>query len=86
MGFTAGVQQSQSGTPIEPRCARCRFFGQSGATEGLTVGLCRYQPPVHFDAAGYGIWPVVHESDFCGHFVSAPIPSPIPSPPIPSPA
>ncbi|MCF1503709.1 MULTISPECIES: hypothetical protein [unclassified Afifella] len=56
----------------KPVCSSCAFFEDHHANNDREIrdaGLCRFNPPVTqpvADAVGY--WPVVKESDWCGHF------------------
>ena len=54
-------------------CGRCAFFeGQDAAPSG-PEGLCRFNPPVSQPTADtHGLWPVVTEKDWCGHFAPGP--------------
>ncbi|SOB92729.1 hypothetical protein [Rhodobacter maris] len=53
-------------------CAKCAFFEDHTAnseTELADSGLCRFNPPVTQIAPdSRGLWPVVKENDWCGHF------------------
>lgn len=53
-------------------CAQCAFFEDHAANTGAALGdagLCRFNPPISQPTAdGRGLWPVVKESDWCGHF------------------
>ena len=53
-------------------CTKCRFFDDHAANGGAasgSVGLCRFNPPVNQPSANdHGLWPVVSERDWCGHF------------------
>jgi len=53
-------------------CNACTFFEDHIANSGKTLegaGLCRFNPPVSQpEADSRGLWPVVKENDWCGHF------------------
>ncbi|MDB6177389.1 hypothetical protein PAF17_07670 [Paracoccus sp. Z330] len=53
-------------------CSQCAFFEDHKANNAAQLddaGLCRFNPPVSQPSAeGRGLWPVVNESDWCGHF------------------
>lgn len=51
-------------------CGTCAFFDEhNAAAQAGHEGLCRYNPPVSQPAAEvHGLWPVVSETDWCGHF------------------
>ena len=56
-------------------CGHCTFFddhaAQAGAAKagGQDLGLCRYNPPVSQPSSeAHGLWPVVAEADWCGHY------------------
>ena len=52
-------------------CTKCRFFDDHASNGGSTsdsAGLCRFNPPVSQPADAHGLWPVVTDADWCGHF------------------
>ena len=53
-------------------CGNCAFFDghhANGGTQSQDGGLCRFNPPVSQPAPdAHGLWPVVSEQDWCGHF------------------
>ena len=51
-------------------CGACAFFDEhDGAAQAGHDGLCRFNPPVSQPTAdAHGLWPVVTEKDWCGHF------------------
>ena len=51
-------------------CGACAFFDEhSSAAQSGHEGLCRFNPPVTQPTAdAHGLWPVVSEKDWCGHF------------------
>ncbi len=51
-------------------CGACAFFDEhSAAAQAGHEGLCRFNPPVTQPTAdAHGLWPVVTEKDWCGHF------------------
>lgn len=53
-------------------CDSCRFFDDHKSNGGAAqdhAGLCRFNPPVSQPSPqGHGLWPVVGESDWCGHY------------------
>lgn len=53
-------------------CDHCQFFDDhhaNGQTPGADAGLCRFNPPVtQPQASGHGLWPVVSNRDWCGHY------------------
>lgn len=51
-------------------CGACAFFDHaSAADQAAHDGLCRFNPPVSQPAPdAHGLWPVVSEKDWCGHF------------------
>ncbi len=56
-------------------CSNCQFFdNQSKAASKAKEkgdGLCRYNPPFPQSAAdSHGLWPVVGNKDWCGHFAA----------------
>ena len=48
----------------------CAFFDEhNAAAQSGQEGLCRFNPPVSQPTAdAHGLWPVVTEKDWCGHF------------------
>jgi hypothetical protein len=52
-------------------CDKCAFFDlhSSGAQPATNDGLCRFNPPVTQPGPkDHGLWPVVSNDDWCGHF------------------
>ena len=53
-------------------CGHCAFFDHhhgNGAQQAQDGGLCRFNPPVSQPGPdAHGLWPVVSEGDWCGHF------------------
>ena len=53
-------------------CGNCAFFDEhhgNGAQATPNAGLCRFNPPVTQPGPdAHGLWPVVSEQDWCGHF------------------
>lgn len=53
-------------------CTKCRYFddhASNGGSKSDNAGLCRFNPPVNQPSAkDHGLWPVVSEKDWCGHF------------------
>jgi hypothetical protein len=54
-------------------CGNCQFFDTQSKSAAKQKerhgGLCRYNPPVPQPAGdAQGLWPVVAEKDWCGHF------------------
>ncbi len=53
-------------------CGSCTFFDEHHANGGPAdndAGLCRFNPPVSQPGPdAHGLWPVVTEKDWCGHF------------------
>ena len=52
-------------------CGACAFFDehQAAAARAGHEGLCRFNPPVSQPTVdAHGLWPVVTERDWCGHF------------------
>jgi hypothetical protein len=53
-------------------CGNCQFFDtqtKAAARTGDSAGLCRYNPPLP-QQGEEGAWPVVRQSDWCGHFAA----------------
>ena len=55
-------------------CESCTYYdgghGNTGKTSG-SEGLCRFNPPVSQPGPdAHGLWPVVGQSDWCGHFTA----------------
>lgn len=49
-------------------CGACAFFDQHRGASAPD-GLCRFNPPVSQPAPdAHGLWPVVTDADWCGHF------------------
>ncbi len=55
-------------------CGNCAFFDEhhgNGAKSTQDGGLCRFNRPVSQPGPdAHGLWPVVSDSDWCGHFES----------------
>ncbi|RYC32146.1 hypothetical protein D3273_10535 [Lichenibacterium minor] len=53
-------------------CGNCAFFDEHHGNSAAATqdgGLCRFNPPVTQPTAdAHGLWPVVSEKDWCGHF------------------
>lgn len=53
-------------------CGACAFFDHHNASSAQSSqdgGLCRFNPPVTQPGPDvHGLWPVVSERDWCGHF------------------
>ena len=52
-------------------CGACAFFDEHHGTGAPAShdGLCRFNPPVTQPGPdAHGLWPVVTERDWCGHF------------------
>ena len=53
-------------------CGTCMFFDDHHLNGGQTSaadGLCRFNPPISQpEPDKHGLWPVVTERDWCGHF------------------
>ena len=53
-------------------CGNCAFFDDhhgNNAASTAEGGLCRFNPPVSQPGPeAHGLWPVVSEKDWCGHF------------------
>jgi hypothetical protein len=52
-------------------CGACAFFDdhKAAAAQAEHAGLCRFNPPVSQPAPeAHGLWPVVSDNDWCGHF------------------
>ncbi len=67
-----GARFEQRRHVMSATCAKCAFFEDhvaNGEKELADAGLCRFNPPVTQIAPdARGLWPVVKESDWCGHF------------------
>ena len=56
-------------------CGNCQFFDNQSKAAAKQAkessGLCRYNPPMP-DSTGnhYGLWPIVGQKDWCGHFAA----------------
>ena len=49
-------------------CKACAFYETQNAAVDH-AGLCRFNPPVFLtEEEQRGIWPVVKDTDWCGHF------------------
>ncbi len=61
-------------TNASSSCGRCTFFDEhhaDGGQDSVDAGLCRFNPPVSQPGPdAHGLWPVVTEKDWCGHFAS----------------
>ena len=57
----------------ECACGNCQFFDQPTAA-GKAMngsGLCRFNPPISQPGPEmHGLWPVVDDTDWCGHFAA----------------
>lgn len=56
-------------------CGNCQFFDTESAAVAKRKenesGLCRYNPPLAQPAGhSLGMWPVVGQADWCGHFAA----------------
>ena len=52
-------------------CGSCTFFDEQAAARApaAPAGLCRFNPPVSQPTPdAHGLWPVVSQQDWCGHF------------------
>ena len=52
-------------------CGSCAFFDDHHGNGAAPAegGLCRFNPPVSQPGPdAHGLWPVVSEKDWCGHF------------------
>jgi hypothetical protein len=53
-------------------CESCKFFEAHKSNSGdarSAQGLCRFNPPVSQPGPdARGLWPVVANSDWCGHY------------------
>jgi hypothetical protein len=54
-------------------CGNCQFFDTQSKSAAKSSpkhsGVCRFNPPTPNEEAGSnGLWPVVAEKDWCGHF------------------
>lgn len=53
-------------------CGNCAFFDDHHGNNAATTqdgGLCRFNPPITQPTAeAHGLWPIVSEQDWCGHF------------------
>lgn len=58
----------------QAHCESCVYFDDHAQTGEQVVsdgGLCRFNPPVSQPAPdAHGLWPVVSNSDWCGHFAA----------------
>ncbi|WBU64218.1 hypothetical protein [Paracoccus aerodenitrificans] len=56
-------------------CADCAFFEDHKSNNKADLsdaGLCRFNPPISQPSAdARGLWPVVKNDDWCGHFDAA---------------
>lgn len=60
-------------THSQSSCGACAFFddhqSNTGTASQKADGLCRFNPPISQPAPeAHGLWPVVSEKDWCGHF------------------
>lgn len=58
---------------MSSHCESCTYFDEhqtnSGKLASAAEGLCRFNPPVSQPGPdAHGLWPVVGEKDWCGHF------------------
>ncbi|GGE33078.1 hypothetical protein GCM10007276_07920 [Agaricicola taiwanensis] len=53
-------------------CSACVFFDEHSRNAAApSDGLCRYNPPVSQpNETSHGLWPVVTQADWCGHFTA----------------
>ena len=55
-------------------CESCTYFDEHRTNSGKAAndgGLCRYNPPVSQPGPdSHGLWPVVGDKDWCGHFAA----------------
>jgi len=56
-------------------CGNCQFFDDrteaAASLRNNGSGLCRFNPPVpNSSARTEGLWPVVANKDWCGHFAA----------------
>jgi hypothetical protein len=55
-------------------CGKCTFFDDhhgDSVQHAQQGGLCRFNPPVSQPGPdAHGLWPIVSETDWCGHFSS----------------
>ena len=49
--------------PEGESCSTCRFYGRPAGG----MGQCRRHPPTVV-ATGAGVWPQVHDDDWCGEY------------------
>ncbi len=59
---------------ISASCSKCTFFDHTatGAQVPHIDGLCRFNPPVSQPGPdAHGLWPVVSDNDWCGHFAQS---------------
>ena len=53
-------------------CGSCAFFDEhhvNGGASSKDDGLCRFNPPISQPGPDtHGLWPVVAEQDWCGHY------------------
>ena len=55
-------------------CESCTYFDDHQTNSGKQAdgeGLCRFNPPISQPAPdAHGLWPVVGEKDWCGHYAA----------------
>lgn len=55
-------------------CESCTYFDEHQTNSGKQAdgeGLCRYNPPINQPGPdAHGLWPVVGEKDWCGHYAA----------------
>ena len=55
-------------------CESCTYYEQGHTNKGQAArdeGLCRYNPPVSQPGPEtHGLWPVVGQRDWCGHYAT----------------
>ena len=55
-------------------CESCTYYEQGHTNTGQSArdeGLCRYNPPVSQPGPEtHGLWPVVGQQDWCGHYTT----------------
>ncbi len=56
-------------------CNKCAFFDDhavNGTQSAQNGGLCRFNPPISQPGpTEHGLWPVVSDGDWCGHFAAS---------------
>lgn len=54
-------------------CKACAFY-EAETANAAHAGLCRFNPPVFLtEEEQRGVWPVVKDDDWCGHFSDEPV-------------